>query len=207
MTSISFPATTPVLSPFDATPNSPSRTPQTHRRRTSRNPDVPPLPIFAFNPGASEQNSGTQRPNPGHQQTSTMAAEAGRRSSRPLPLPEFKFNPGADIPHQMSSSPTHPVLQEMALNQQRAVRSARPAPLPAFTFAPNGSSTQASPSPTKSTFGDQQPSSRIAGHRRGGSEFVGGGNDGPQLVSVSPEKQEYRPPPPVTGASRGHAHR
>lgn len=136
--------------------------------------------------------------------TNSMATEAGRRTARPPPLPDFKFNPGADLQLERSPSPTHPVLQEMALNQQRAVRSARPAPLPAFVFAPNPSISQSSPSPTKSSFGDvQQPRS---GHRRGGSEFVGGGNDGPQLVSTSPEKPEYRPHPPVAGA-RGHAHR
>ncbi|KAH0833502.1 hypothetical protein AYO21_05181 [Fonsecaea monophora] len=132
--------------------------------------------------------------------------EAGRRSARPPPLPEFKFNPGAGLPAERTSSPTHPVLQEMALNKQRAVRSAKPAPLPAFTFAPNVTPSQTSPSPTKSSFVDTQQSSR-GGHRRGGSEFVGGGGtDGPQLVSTSPERPEYRPHPPISG-TRGHAHR
>lgn len=134
-----------------------------------------------------------------------MAVEASHRLARPLPLPEFKFNPGADLPPDRCPSPTHPVLQEMALNQQRAARSARPAPLPAFTFNPNPPSSQGTPSPTKSTFGEAQHPLRT-GHRRSGSEFVGGGNDGPQMVSTSPEKPEYRPHPPVTGV-RGHAHR
>ncbi|EXJ69393.1 uncharacterized protein A1O5_07429 [Cladophialophora psammophila CBS 110553] len=135
-----------------------------------------------------------------------MAAEVARRSARPPPLPDFKFNPGAGLPSERSPSPTHPVLQEMVLNQQRAVRSAKPAPLPAFTFAPNSTSSQASPSPTKPSFADVQQPPR-GGHRRGGSEFVGGGGtDGPQLVNTSPEKPEYRPHPPISGA-RGHAHR
>lgn len=142
----------------------------------------------------------------GTQNISAMAAPEARRRSTRNALPDFKFNPGADLPPERSPSPTHPVLQEMALNQQRAVRSARPAPLPAFTFAPNAPGTQRSASPTKSSFDDVQPPPRT-GHRRGVSEFVGGGNNGPQLVSTSPEKAEYRPPPPVTGTSRGHAHR
>ncbi|EXJ77203.1 hypothetical protein A1O3_10361 [Capronia epimyces CBS 606.96] len=134
-----------------------------------------------------------------------MATEMNRRSMRP-PLPAFKFNPGADLPPEQNPSVTHPVLQEMALNHQRAARSARAAPLPAFTFAPNATSTQASPSPTKSSFGDATHHARTS-HRRHGSEFVGGGNDGPQMVSTSPKKAEYQPPPPITGAPRGHVHR
>lgn len=138
-----------------------------------------------------------------------MPPETSRRPVRASRLPDFTFNPGADLPPERSPSPTHPVLQEMALNQQRAVRSARPAPLPAFNFATTAAApaTQRSASPTKSAFGDAQHPNRT-GHRRGASEFVGGGNDGPQMVSTSPEKADsYRPHPPVTGASRGHAHR
>ncbi|EXJ83170.1 hypothetical protein A1O1_06789 [Capronia coronata CBS 617.96] len=137
--------------------------------------------------------------------TRGMSAETGRRSTRPA-LPDFKFNPGADLPPETGESPTHPVLQEMALNQQRAVRSGRATPLPPFTFAPSATPTQVPPSPTKSSLHDSANPART-GHRRHGSEFVGGGNDEPQMISNSPEKSEYRPPPPVTGASRGHAHR
>ncbi|KIX05443.1 uncharacterized protein Z518_06315 [Rhinocladiella mackenziei CBS 650.93] len=205
MTSISLPAT--LLSQFDSTPNTPPRSPHAHRQRPSRNSNPVPPPIFSFNPGSDENAFGTGGSESTSQPCHTVAAEPPRRSTRPLPLPDFKFNPGADLPPESSPSPTHPVLQEMALNQQRAIRSARPAPLPAFAFTPNPSSTQASPSPTKSSFaGDAQHSART-GHRRHGSEFVGGGNDGPQMVSTSPEKPEYRPHPPITGASRGHAHR
>lgn len=134
-------------------------------------------------------------------------------SQKPLPLPDFQFNPGADLPPpERSPSPTHPVLQEMALNQQRATRSARPAPLaaftaplPAFSFSTT-SAAQGSPSPTKSAFSDMPHSAGSSiGHRRRGSEFVGAANGAPQLVSSSPEKPEYRPPP-VSGP-RGHTHR
>ncbi|OQV09439.1 hypothetical protein CLAIMM_13562 isoform 4 [Cladophialophora immunda] len=207
MTSISLPAPVPALSPFDSTPGSPPRSPQAHRRRPSRNPNaLSPLPIFSFNPGADENATDLDGMDSPTQRATGMTAEVGRRSARPPPLPDFKFNPGASLPPERGPSPTHPVLQEMALNKQRAVRSAKPAPLPAFTFAPTATPSQTSPSPTKASFVDAQQPSR-GGHRRGGSEFVGGGGtDGPQLVSTSPEKPEYRPHPPISGA-RGHAHR
>ncbi|EXJ54334.1 hypothetical protein A1O7_09673 [Cladophialophora yegresii CBS 114405] len=207
MTSISVPASVPVLSPFDSTPGSPPRSSPAHRRRASRNPNAPPpLPQFSFNPGGDENVVGTEGMDITADAVNNANGEADRRLSKPLPLPEFKFNPGADLPTERSSSPTHPVLQEMALNQQRAVRSARPAPLPAFTFNPSPAPEEASPSPTKGGFSDVQQSLR-GGHRRGGSEFVGGSRtDGPQMVSTSPEKPEYRPHPPMSGI-RGHAHR
>ncbi|KAK4942132.1 hypothetical protein LTR10_018024 [Elasticomyces elasticus] len=206
MTSISLPPSVPVLSPFDSTPSTPPRSPAHHRRRTSCNPNASPLPAFKFNPGADENTARIGGMDLGNQNSSAMAAMEARRRSTRTALPDFKFNPGADLPTERSPSPTHPVLQEMAMNQQRAVRSARPAPLPAFAFAPNAPAAQRSASPTKSNFDDVQPPPRN-GHRRGVSEFVGGGNNGPQMVSTSPEKPEYRPPPPVTAASRGHAHR
>lgn len=207
MTSISIPSPTPILSPFDSDLRTPPRSPQAHRRRPSRNPNAPSaLPVFHFNPGGGDVSS--QDANPADEQTLefiNMASDNPRRAARPLPLPEFKFNPGADLPLERPASPTHPVLQEMALNQQRAVRSARPAPLPAFSFAPNTPTSHPSPSPTKTEFPDLQPPSRT--HRRGISEFVGGGGtDGPHMVSSSPEKPEYRPLAP-SAAVRGHAHR
>ncbi|KAJ9634685.1 hypothetical protein H2204_006134 [Knufia peltigerae] len=205
MTSISLPPVVPGLSPFDSAPESPTRSPAAHRRRSSRNPNAAPLPIFSFNPGADEATMKAGEMGGRNPPTGATMVEASRRPSRPA-LPEFKFNPGADLPPERSPSPTHPVLQEMAMNQQRAVRSARPAPLPAFTFNPSANPAQASPSPTKLSLGDVQPPPHRSGHRRGVSEFVGGGNNGPQMVSTSPEKSEYRPHPPVTGA-RGHAHR
>lgn len=199
MTSLSVPAAAPVLSPFDSDTNTPPRSPQPHRRRASRNPNATALPNFNFNPGQDESLS-TENTEQGSPRAKNMATEGQRRSPRPT-LPEFKFNPGADLPPERSPSPTHPVLQEMALNQQRAVRSARPAPLPAFTFAPHTPSVNGSPSPQKADFTESQPPAR-SGHRRGISEFVGGGGtDGPQMVSTSPEKSEYRPPP------RMHAHK
>ena len=169
-----------------------------HRRMPSRNPKAEELPQFSFNPGAEPVPTAIHSD---ENQPSSDEDGPSMKRSGPAPLPDFSFNPGADMPFDREPSPTHPVLQEMQLNQQRAVRSARPAPLPAFSFGSAVSS--ATPSPTRSTFGDQPTS---AGHRRGGSEFVGGGKQGTQLVSTSPAKSEYRPPP-VSGHPRTHKHR
>lgn len=205
MASISVSPALQPASPFESRspPSSPSRA---HRRQVSRNPNAEPLPSFSFNVN-SLGDTRTTPTEPESPNENTMDFNI-LKSVQPPPLPEFKFNPGADLPPARSPSPTHPVLQEMALNQQRVSRSARPAPLPAFTFSPHTSSGQASPSPTKSTFSDMPHSagSSIIGHRRRGSEFVGGANGGPQLISSSPEKPEYRPPP-VSGPPRGHTHR
>lgn len=171
-----------------------------HRRMPSRPKKLEDLPAFSFNPGAEPTSeSATCDENIPNEDN----MRAGTTKTRPLPLPDFSFNPGADLPASRDPSPTHPVLQEMALNQQRVSRSARPAPLPAFTLGSTTSS--ATPSPTRSTFGDA-PGSAGLGHRRRGSEFVGGGKEGSQLISTSPAKSEYRPPP-VSGHSRGHTHR
>ena len=205
MASISVPPSFP--SPFDSQspPSSPRRP---HRRVPSRNPNAAELPQFNFSPGAIEnpesKESGDENKT---EESSTMDLDTRKSISKPSPLPDFSFNPGADLPVERSPSPTHPVLQEMALNQQRATRSARPAPLPPFTFAAFSNTGQPSPSPTKSSFADMPHSAGSGiGHRRRGSEFVGGGTGGSQLISASPEKPEYRPPP-VSGHPRGHTHR
>ena len=54
------------------------------------------------------------------------------------------------------------------------------------------------------------PSSRTGGHKRGGSEFIGGDGStaGPGLMSSSPTKGVGAlPSPPMSGRRRGHAHR
>ncbi|EHY53442.1 hypothetical protein HRR83_003648 [Exophiala dermatitidis] len=208
MTSISLPPTLPAHSPFDSLAGTPPRSPRSHahRRRPSRDPNAAHnLPTTTLASSASEDTLRVRGVGTSNQGAAGMAVETRRRSMR-APLPDFKFNPGADLPPERDESPTHPVLQEMALNQQRAIRSARAAPLPAFTFGSQATPAQASPSPTKSSFADTTQPVRT-GHRRYGSEFVGAGDDGPQIVSTSPEKPEYRLPPPANGAPRGHVHR
>lgn len=199
MASVSVPAT---CSPFDHPFHMTTPSISSHNRRKSRDPTAAPLPSFTFNPGAPVHNSEVENQEP---EPDTMKGHT-RRISKPPPLPEFKFNPGADLQKEERPSPTHPVLEEMAMNQQRVVRSARPAPLPAFTFGP-GISAHTSPSPTRSEFADQ---SKLGGHKRAGSEFVGGGGvEGPTMVNTSPAKHESKASgPPISGAGRrGHAHR
>lgn len=90
--------------------------------------------------------------------------------------------------------------------------------LPAFDFHPAATENKSPgvelypPSPTKSV----SIASRAGGHRRGGSEFIGGDGKagGPGLMSTSPTKGEGSlPPPPTTPklvpptARRGHVHR
>ena len=187
--------------PFDAAPDMPVPLKPIHSRRTSRNPNLAPLPAFTFNPGAMESMQDEQ-------QSSSVSTdldnevdvkEASRRG--PPPLPIFSFNPGAATqPESDSSSPTHPILEEMAQNRSR--RTSRPAALPAFGFNPGCKETQTTPSPTKSSFASDPPTpARSVGHRRGASEFIGAG-DGPQPpstppFSVSPQRSTLGPP--VTG--------
>lgn len=128
-----------------------------------------------------------------------------RRPSKPAPLPDFSFNPGADLPTEHTPSPTHPVLEEMALNQQRVSKSAKPAPLPVFTFNPGQASGSVTTSPTKHDAENEGPKS--SGHRRGGSEFVGGKAEGAQLITSSPHKQDLKPNGPPISGMRGHAHK
>ena len=205
------------LSPFDSGSNLGPSTSTDHTRKHSRahsrNASAAPLPAFSFNPGAASGSGETEHSESIPSIPDEMPANtAPRRAQRPPPLPDFSFNPGADLPLDPSPSPTHPILEEMAANQQRVSRSARQAPLPIFSFAPGSTTTpERSPSPTKSGFGDVSGSLRTSrrGHQRQGSEFVGGGVDGNQLISTSPGKSEVRSqgPPVTTLNSRSHQHR
>jgi len=89
--------------------------------------------------------------------------------------------------------------------------------LPAFDFNPSGSSDTTgsspgrSPSSSSSSYLDRPKS----GHRRNGSEFIGGNGKygGGATISTSPTKDDGVRPPPVANHSgtssgkRGHAHR
>src|SRR5256885_13179825 len=94
---------------FDSTPIVPSMSGSPHRRKHSRNPQLPPFPAFSFNPGASsEESCGEARaPSPTHPILEEMATRhEQRRSSRPAPLPAFSFNPGAALEAEVSRSPS-----------------------------------------------------------------------------------------------------
>jgi hypothetical protein len=218
--SMALPTTLPIHldSPFESTPVVSSLSGSSHRRKHSRNPKLPPLPAFTFNPGVGSKEGPEQEraPSPTHPILEEMAArQESQRSPRPTPLPAFSFSPGAAVEAEISRtpSPTHPILEEMAQNRSR--RSSRPANLTDFNLGPRSNDLQPSPSPTKSSFGEVNPAARNAGHRRRGSEFVGGGSDGshltsPTMVSTSPSKTDHIRPqgPPVSGSGPGrHRHR
>ncbi len=205
-------------SPFDSIsvfsrPSTSTGHARKHSRAHSRNPCAAPLPDFVYNPGAVPDKTETENTEKDLSIPDEMPANTvSRRAPKPPPLPSFSFNPGADLPVEPSPSPTHPILEEMATNQQRASRSARQAPLSVFAFAPGSTTTpERSPSPSKQGFGDVAGSSRASrrGHQRQGSEFVGGGADGNQLISTSPGKGETRAQgPPVTAWNpKSHQHR
>ena len=129
------------------------------------------------------------------------------------PLPVDSNNSGAGIRPNTGS----------AAGSRRSLARTKPQgiainTLPAFDFHPSSADststfndTPAPQSPTKSG----PPASRVGGHRRGGSEFIGGdGKDGgPGLMSTSPTKGEgVLPAPQVSRLGppsnrRGHAHR
>ena len=126
-------------------------------------------------------------------------------------------------PEPSSSSPSPiPDSETSASQRKRPLSKTRPQhisvnALPPFDFNPSsaGSSATLSPSPPRSPNKAASHPSRV-GHRRGGSEFIGGDGsaDGPGLMSTSPTKGEgMLPPPPLAakggppGGRRGHAHR
>jgi len=151
-------------------------------------------------------------------------------TSGPLPNPPFVFpaRPASSSPTSFARAGRRPrsaydIPGQSGSNRDLQLVAGRPAPppLPNFSFS---STTSASPesglssppqSPMSPTASRPIPS-RPAGHRRGGSEFIGGdGKTGAgSLLSRSPTKGEgYLPPPnPSTslgpsGGRRGHAHR
>ena len=140
--------------------------------------------------------------------------------SEPETLPQFVF-PMKPEPGTSTSSPTLDSVTS-ASQRKRSLSKSRPQHIsinapPPFEFNPSSASSPAtlSPTPPRSPNKAAPHPSRV-GHRRGGSEFIGGdGNaDGPGLMSTSPTKGEgMLPPPPLASRSgppsgrRGHAHR
>jgi hypothetical protein len=201
MASVSVPTALPAHSPFGTAPDMPVATKPIHIRRTSRNPNLTPLPSFTFNPGAMDSTKTEQQSSLVGTEMEVAGATNEPVRQGPPPLPAFSFNPGATIePGSGSSSPTHPILEEMAQNSSR--RTCRPAALPALSFNPTGNEALKTPSPTKSSFTPEPPTSaRSIGHRRGASEFIGTGEGGQPSstppFSASPQKNIHGPP--VTG--------
>ena len=138
-------------------------------------------------------------------------------SSEAEPLPHFVF------PMKPESTTTStPDSQASTSQRKRPLSKTRPQhisvnALPPFEFNPSsaGSPATLSPTPPRSP-NKAAPHPSRTGHRRGGSEFIGGDGklDGPGLMSTSPTKGEGMLPPPPSaprmgppGGRRGHAHR
>ena len=132
------------------------------------------------------------------------------RTSAPAPNPNFSFPmlpptdtlQSSDYPEPEGAGLTgtfhRPRPSNISIN-----------PLPPFGFPESNSGRtppvvgSGEPSPTR-------PIPIRGGHRRGGSEFIGGDGSaiGPGLMSTSPTKGEgILPSPPTSGRRRGHAHR
>jgi hypothetical protein len=199
MASASMPAS--LQTPSDTTSDMLLPSKPIHSRRTSRNPNLAPLPAFTFNSGAMDSMKKDEQSSPAGSGLENEANATESRRASPPPLPAFSFNPGAATqPASDSSSPTHPILEEMA--QHRSRRTSKPAALPPFSFNPGAREPQKTPSPTKPSFTSDPPgSARSIGHRRGASEFIGAA-DGAQPASTvpfsaSPQRSSHGPP--VTG--------
>ena len=135
----------------------------------------------------------------------------------PPPNPPFVF-PMQSEPSPRDDSSGGPTLQSTS-SAKRSSNRTRPRhlsidALPDFEFHPSPSSNEnrdAPKSPTKA----QRISPHPTGHRRNGSEFIGGNgkNASTGLMSTSPTKGEGTLPPPPGARSgppsgrRGHAHR
>ncbi|KAF3009846.1 hypothetical protein E8E13_010504 [Curvularia kusanoi] len=170
---------------------------------------------------------------PRHQTTQSQSAGADsslyqhRQQAHPgtsfemVPNPDFSFPMRGPDTSANDSSPTRP--RPMSMQYPAARRGSMPHvrqksvnALPAFSFNPAGSapppkqtSPQTSPLLTPTT-----PAKPMHGHRRGGSELIGGSaRTGATLLSSSPTKDGSLSPPTTTlqpgppAGRRGHAHR
>ncbi|KAK4692005.1 hypothetical protein P7C71_g5119, partial [Lecanoromycetidae sp. Uapishka_2] len=121
-----------------------------------------------------------------------------RDTLAPAPLPAFEFpvrreTSSETISQRRSTSNQDAAGPPHSRNRSRPQQLSIDA-LPAFDFGPAASvPINNSPSPPRSPSRRTPPLHSLGGHRRNGSEFVGGDitNGGPVLVSSSPTKSEY----------------
>ncbi|KAI1764781.1 hypothetical protein GGR53DRAFT_492562 [Hypoxylon sp. FL1150] len=168
----------------------------------------PPNPPFVFPAGPSSSSAPSsfsrstgRRPQSAielHSRTLDLGGESIARPSRSPALPDFSFNPGASSNTNTSSRPTRsPALPDFSFN-------------PGATLAPDDSLL----SPPLPPASPRMIPNRN-GHRRGGSEFVGGklkAGESISVMSTSPTRSEggFASPKlsPTEGHTRrGHAHR
>ncbi|KAJ4993356.1 cell wall proline rich protein [Stagonosporopsis vannaccii] len=169
---------------------------------------------------------------PRHQATQSQSADAGsqlyqRRQQSNAAMVEMVPNPNFSFPMRgpdtssNDSSPTKP--RPMSMQYPAARRGSMPHArqksvnaLPAFSFNPSGNAPapqQTSPQ-TSPLLSPTTPAKPMHGHRRGGSELIGGSaRTGATLLSSSPTKDGSLSPPTTTlqpgppPGRRGHAHR
>ncbi|KAI0409715.1 hypothetical protein F4802DRAFT_545196 [Xylaria palmicola] len=157
----------------------------------------PPNPPFTFPARASSSAPSSLSRNTGrrHQSAIEIPTLVGLGVGSPEPhnpwdgLPEFSFNP------------------DNKLSPESAGRRPRPPPLPDFSFNPGVTSTD--PSLLSPSFAPPSPRTvpNHIGHRRGGSEFVGGqlrSGEPITLMSTSPTRSESGFPSPKLAPSNGH---
>ncbi|KAF3048438.1 hypothetical protein E8E11_003774 [Didymella keratinophila] len=169
---------------------------------------------------------------PRHQATQSQSAGVGpalyQRRQQPnvgsvemVPNPDFSFPMRGPDTSSNDSSPTKP--RPMSMQYPAARRGSMPHvrqrsvnALPAFSFNPSGNAPppqQTSPQ-TSPLLSPTTPAKPMHGHRRGGSELIGGSaRTGATLLSSSPTKDGSLSPPTSTlqpgppAGRRGHAHR
>lgn len=135
----------------------------------------------------------------------------------PLPSPQSSTSPGFETPSYTRRRPQS--LQTPAATHRTSADGARKSvnALPEFSFNPSSETTNTNPTtPPISPLPTSPLTPRHTGHRRGGSEFIGGDGrtGGIGLMSSSPTKPDnilpspsstLKPGPPP--GRRGHAHR
>lgn len=136
-----------------------------------------------------------------------------------IPNPEFSFPMRDPAPSDAGFNSRPMSLQVYPTGRRGSMPHMRQksiSALPAFSFNPSGTPVQRDASPQRSPTHPNTPSKPIHGHRRGGSELIGGDArpGGSTLMSNSPTKTEgflstpngtLRPGPPP--GRRGHQHR
>ncbi|TLS24416.1 hypothetical protein PpBr36_08968 [Pyricularia pennisetigena] len=191
---------------------------ESHKPQPSPRANPPPNPPFVFPARASPSSAPSSYSRASGRRPKSFAdsfhlgvadtTRSDRRASLSPQLPEFSFNPGARSPKpERPSTGLSPQLPDFKFNPGAGMA---PAPLEhPFLSPPQSPHTlQTPPSPRAIP---TRPGNH--GHRRGGSEFVGGqirSGDAITVFSTSPTKSESgfaSPQLKPANPRRGHAHR
>ncbi|KAI0102886.1 hypothetical protein GGR51DRAFT_274188 [Nemania sp. FL0031] len=150
---------------------------------------------------------------------SSLSRTTGRRHQSAIEIPKIGLGVDYEEPRQPSAAlPDFSFNPGNNLSPESASRRPRPPPLPDFSFNP-GATPPADASLLSPQFAPASPRTipTHMGHRRGGSEFVGGklrSGESITLMSTSPTKSEsgfasptFPPPSGPRRHQRGHSHR